>query len=128
VEEGVVSVAEARAPARLVRRNEEYVAAPSGGHKAMLEPEEVERRLAWRRGLLIFDGDSLGKAAAQVNRYAKVPVVIDDPTLARAEFIGVFKVGDSRAFANGAAQAFNGEVLEGPDGLHLQRQQNSPSH
>jgi transmembrane sensor len=128
VEDGMVAVADAQAPVRLVRRNEEYVAVGGGGHKTALEPTEVERRLAWRRGLLIFDGESLGRAAQRVNRYSKVPVIIDDPTLARAEFIGVFKIGDGRAFANGAAQAFNGEVLEGPDGLHLQRQQNSPSH
>jgi transmembrane sensor len=128
VEEGLVAVADAKAPARLIRRNEEYVAVAGGGHKSALEPEEVERRLAWRRGLLIFDGESLGRAAERVNRYSKLPVIIDDPTLARAEFIGVFRIGDARAFANGAAQAFNGEVLEGPDGLHLQRQQNSPSH
>ena len=63
-----------------------------------------------------------------MNRYSDVAVTIDDPTLARAEFIGVFRIGDGRAFAHAAAQAFNGEVVEREDGLHLQRQANAPSH
>jgi transmembrane sensor len=130
VEEGVVAVDEADtpAPARLLRRNEQFVAAPTGSRKAMLERDEVERRLAWRRGMLVFQGETLGRAAAEVNRYSAVRVTIDDPTLARAEFIGVFHIGDGRAFAQAAAQAFNGEVIAREDGLHLVRQQNSPSH
>lgn len=129
VEEGVVSVADDDGvPPRLIHRNEEFVAAPTGSRKAVLEEAEVERRLAWRRGLLIFNGDSLRSASAEVNRYSPVPVIIDDPTLARAEFVGVFRIGEGRAFASAAAQAFNGVVVERPDGLHLMRQQNSPSH
>ena len=129
VEEGVVAVDDDDgAPPRFVHRNEELVAAPTGARKAVLDDAEVGRRLAWRRGLLIFNGDSLRTASAQVNRYSSVPVVIDDPTLARAEFVGVFRIGDGRAFANAAAQAFNGVVVERADGLHLMRQQNSPSH
>jgi transmembrane sensor len=129
VEEGVVAVEDDRgSPPRLIRRNEEFVAAPAGGRKVSLDEAEVGRRLAWRRGLLIFNGETLRSASAEVNRYSDVPVVIDDPTLARAEFVGVFRIGDGRAFANAAAQAFNGVVVVRPDGLHLMRQQNSPSH
>ncbi|MDQ8754981.1 FecR domain-containing protein [Sphingosinicella sp. LHD-64] len=130
VEEGEVAVAggPATAAPRLVRRNEQLVAAAAGARRAMLEPDEVERRLAWRQGLLVFDGQSLGRAAEEVNRYSRVPVTIDDPTLARAEFVGVFRIGDGRAFAHAAAQAFNGEVHEREGRLHLMRQQNSPSH
>jgi len=130
VEEGVVAVAEDRAAEApvLIRRNEQFVAAPTGQRRAVLEGTEVERRLAWRRGLLVFSGDSLGRAAREVNRYSSLPVIIDDPRLARAEFVGVFRIGDGRAFAHAAAQAFNGAVVEQADGLHLVRQQYSPSH
>lgn len=130
VEEGVVAVAEqgAEGPPRMLRRNEELVAAATGTRRTVLESAEVERRLAWRRRLLIFNGDSLGRAAGEVNRYSDVQVTIDDPTLARAEFVGVFRMGDGRAFAHAAAQAFNGEVVERADGLHLTRAGTSPSH
>ncbi len=112
----------------MLRRNEELDAAPTGTRRTVLDGSEVERRLAWRRRQLIFNGDSLGRAAGEVNRYSDVQVTIDDPTLARAEFVGVFRMGDGRAFAHAAAQAFNGEVVERADGLHLMRAGNSPSH
>jgi transmembrane sensor len=130
VEEGVVAVTEpgSSAPPRLLRRNQQLVAAPTGVRRAALDEGEIGRRLAWRRRQLVFNGESLGRAAEQVNRYSDVRVTIDYPTLARAEFIGVFRMGDGRAFAHAAAQAFNGEVIARDDGLHLQRRPNSPSH
>lgn len=129
VAEGTVAVTEQDAPSpRLVSRNQEFVRAPTGARRTMLDESEVGRRLAWERGLLVFSGQSLGRAASEVNRYSSISVTIDDPTLARAEFVGVFRVGDGRAFAHAAAQAFNGQVVERDDGLHLMRAANSPSH
>ncbi|WP_447762889.1 FecR family protein [Sphingopyxis panaciterrae] len=131
VEEGVVAVggaASGSAQPRYIRRNEQFVAAQTGPRKAVLDAADVERRIAWRKGLLVFDGQQLGAAAEEVNRYSDVRVVIDDPTLARAEFMGVFKLGDAHAFAGAAAEAFNGEVIRRGDELVLVRQQNSPSH
>ncbi|MDT9600311.1 FecR family protein [Sphingosinicella rhizophila] len=129
VADGTVAVEEGSAvPRRYIRANEQFVAAPAGVRKAMLDPQEVERRLAWRHKLLIFRGQPLGSAAEEVNRYSDANVVIDDPTLARAEFIGVFRLGDARAFANAAAYAFNGEVVERDGNLYLRRKQYSPSH
>jgi transmembrane sensor len=88
----------------------------------------VQRQQAWRSGQLVFRGQMLATAVAEVNRHAAKPVVINDSSLGRAEFMGVFRVGDSRAFANAAAAAFNGEVSETPDAFILARRQNSPSH
>lgn len=131
VEEGVVAVggqASGSATPRYLRRNEQFVAAATGPRKAVLDAADVERRGAWRKGLLVFNGQRLGIAAAEVNRYSEQRVVIEDPTLARAEFMGVFKLGDASAFAEAAAGAFNGEVVRRGNELHLVRQQNSPSH
>ncbi|HEY3521439.1 MAG TPA: FecR domain-containing protein, partial [Rhodanobacteraceae bacterium] len=111
-----------------IRRDEQFVAASAGSRKVALTTNEVSRQLAWRKGLLVFEGRPLGPAADEVSRYSKVPVVIDDPTLARAEFVGVFHVGDSRGFANAAARAFNGQVSLSDGVFHVSRQENSPSH
>lgn len=130
VADGAVQVADRANPGELrtVRANEQFVEAPTGARRVQLDPAEVERRLAWRRGMLVFNGQQLGRAAEQVNRYSDVHVVIDDPTLARAEFLGVFRVGDARAFATAAARAFNGRMVEREDGLHIVRVANAPSH
>ncbi len=131
VAEGRVKVTDAErgAPRQLVLdRDEQFVAATIGPRRARLDPREVQRQQAWRSGQLVFRGQMLASAAAEVNRHAAKPVVINDSSLGRAEFIGVFRVGDSRAFANAAAAAFNGEVSETPDAFVLARRQNSPSH
>jgi len=86
---------------------------------APLQPAEVERKLAWRRGLLIFDGENLAEAAAQVNRYAATPVVIDDEALGSRTFVGIFRVGASKAFADSAAAAFDARVVAQGGAYHL---------
>lgn len=131
VAEGRVKVIDAERGATrqlMLDRDEQFVAATIGPRRARLDPREVQRQQAWRSGQLIFRGQMLATAAAEVNRHAAKPVVINDASLGRAEFMGVFRVGDSRAFANAAAAAFNGEVSETPEAYVLARRQNSPSH
>src|SRR3546814_1852588 len=113
VEVGVVAIAgraSGLAAPRYIRRTEKFVAAAPGPRKAMLDSADVERRIAWRKGLLVFNGQRLGDAAAEVNRYSDLRVTIDDPTLARAEFMGVFKLGDARAFANARSEEHTSEL------------------
>jgi transmembrane sensor len=111
-----------------LKRNEQFFASPLGARRASIDAAEVDRRLAWRDGMLVFNGQRLAVAVAEVNRYAAVPIEINDPTLGRAEFVGTFKVGDSQTFARAAATAFDGEVRRVGDRLILMRRQDSPSH
>jgi transmembrane sensor len=130
VTEGVVEVARrgggtARIAAERVARNQEVVvttakqpeAAPLA--VAALSENEIERRLSWQDGRLVFQGEALANAVAEVNRYSPLPVVIDDAALGRKSFVGVFRVGDTRAFAQAAATAFDAHVHEEDGALHL---------
>jgi transmembrane sensor len=129
---GVVKVADNRESnsesPHLLKRDERLVSARTGSWRTSLPENEVDRQIAWRRGLLVFKGQQLGSAAAEVSRYATRAVFIDDPVLARAEFIGTFHLGDAEVFARTAAAAFNAQIIERNDGFHLDRRQNSPSH
>ena len=80
---------------------------------------QMGRELAWRRGVLMFDGERLAEAAKELNRYSRVPIVIEDPALAQRTFVGAFEIGDSRAFANAAASAFDARVTEENGALRL---------
>lgn len=80
---------------------------------------QMARQLAWRRGVLMFDGERLSEAARELNRYSRVPIVIEDAALAQRTFVGAFEVGDSRAFANAAASAFDARVVEEDGALRL---------
>lgn len=131
VAEGVVEVKRpvpGPDPRRLIYEHDQIVAAgPVPLTPTNIGQDEVARQLAWRDGLLVFDGEALSEAAAQVNRYSATPVLIDDPALGREKFVGVFRLGDSRAFARAAAATFNARVSEESGGLHLSRTENPPA-
>jgi transmembrane sensor len=124
VVEGVVEVtrpAENGTPeVKVLGHNRELVAKASRPMSAVeVTDRDVSRQLAWQEGLLEFDGERLADAVSQVNRYSRTPVVIDSEDLARKKFVGVFQVGDARAFVDAAATAFDAHVEKRDDGFHL---------
>lgn len=126
VSEGVVEVTRGgrsqRIAAQRVSRNQELVVPPTQQPLtvAALNQDEVSRRLSWQEGRLIFQGERLADAVAEVNRYSPTPVVVDDVQLGARAFVGVFRIGDSRSFAQAAAAAFDAQVQERDGALHLE--------
>ena len=59
-----------------------------------LAAPELERRVAWHDGFLVFAGQSLGEVVGQVNRYSPVRLEIADPQLSSISIGGRFRVGD----------------------------------
>lgn len=116
VSEGAVRVARARdALSAQIVPADHHLIAQAGDAALKVQPlaaAEVSRRLAWQEGRLIFDGESLGAAASEMNRYSDVKIVIDDSALADAAFVGVFRIGDAKTFAETVAAAFDARVTE----------------
>ena len=56
--------------------------------------EEIRVRLAWRDGDLIFRGEPLGEAMAEVGRYTTVEFVFLNNQLKEERIVGRFKAGD----------------------------------
>lgn len=128
VSEGVVEVVRATDTARAGEEKEKELV----GHNLQVVAEqalplatialtdsEIARRRAWEDGRLVFDGERLDQAVAEVNRYAPTPVVIDAVQLREKSFVGVFRIGDARGFAHAAAAAFDVHVREENGALHL---------
>ena len=63
-----------------------------------LEPEEIDVRLSWRNGNLVFRGESLADAVAEVSRYTTVDFVIPDDDLRKLRVAGLFKADDVAGF------------------------------
>ncbi|BBE35276.1 FecR family protein [Sphingosinicella microcystinivorans] len=82
---------------------------------------EIDRTLAWRNGQLIFDGDTLGEAAAEFNRYNRVKVEVADPALAGEKMIGRFRTNEPDAFARAAAGLLGARVDISADRIVLSR-------
>jgi transmembrane sensor len=59
-----------------------------------VSPEEIEVKLSWRQGNLIFRGESLEDAVAEIGRYTTVEFVILDDDIKKVRIAGLFKAGD----------------------------------
>lgn len=86
-----------------------------------VDVQRVERELAWRDGSIIFAGEPLSVAIAEINRYSRVPIYVDDAVLAGQPVVGIFRANDPEGFAAAAAATFNAEVIRADDGFHLHR-------
>lgn len=59
-----------------------------------IEPVEVDIRLAWQRGMLVFQGEPLSSVLEEFGRYTTQPLVIADPQLRGLRVGGYFRAGD----------------------------------
>jgi transmembrane sensor len=67
---------------------------------------DLDRELAWRRGQMVFDNVALVDAAAEMNRYSTLQVVVADPRLRTLRISGTFHAGESRAFVEAIQSYF----------------------
>ena len=82
----------------LVAEGERVVLNADGERVEVLAPEEIEVRLSWRNGNLIFRGESLAAAVEEVSRYTTVDFAIPDRDLQTIRVAGLFKAGDVAGF------------------------------
>jgi transmembrane sensor len=102
VTEGVVEVWNRTGKNRrvLLSRGEQAVVSETGPDlKATRAPADIERKLAWRSGKVIFANQTLGEAVADFNRYSPRKIVIGDPAIGRMTFIGQYAVDAPEVFA-----------------------------
>ncbi len=59
-----------------------------------LDASEVDARLAWQRGMIIFEGEPLGEVLAEVDRYTTTKFVLGDEKLRDVRVGGYFRAGD----------------------------------
>jgi transmembrane sensor len=124
VTEGVVEVADSSASGSTIpqRVAAEERAVVDDTRTIQVQPvteAQVERHLAWRDGMLNFDGESLADAVAEINRHNQRQIVVDDPTLASRPVIGIFRASDTEGFAQTVATALGAQVASDGDTLHL---------
>ena len=80
-----------------------------------IETEEIDRKLAWRNGLIIFSGEPLDQVIEEINRYTPVKFVIAEPDLNMLRIGGRFKIGETDAML---------EVLDTGFGVNVNRVSN----
>ena len=88
-----------------------------------LPKQELNRRLAWREGYLVFDGEPLSHVVAEINRYLPTTIEIDDPAISEIKIGGRFKVGQLDAMFDVLETSFGIEVSRLDDQRIQLRQQ-----
>jgi transmembrane sensor len=72
-----------------------------------LEAEEINVKLSWRGGNLVFRGESLETAIAEIGRYTTVEFIVQSEELKRLRIAGRFKAGDVEGLLAALQENFN---------------------
>ena len=86
---------------------EEWVLGADGEQVAPVSTEEIEVRLSWRNGDLVFRGEPLEEAVREIGRYTSVEFVILDEQLKSIRVAGLFKAGDVDGLLVALRENFN---------------------
>lgn len=121
VTEGVVEVADETPgdSARVIADQRAIVSALAGIKVEGLPSAQVERHLAWRDGMLSFDGESLADAVRELNRHSTRHIRIDNSELAGRPVVGIFRAADTEGFARTVAAALGADCTDEADAIHL---------
>ena len=84
-----------------------------------VEPQEIDHRLAWQRGMLIFDGAYLEDAVNEIARYTDTEIVINDEAIRKVQIGGYFRTGEIDAMLRAFESSFGIEVNRVNDNLIL---------
>lgn len=81
--------------------------------------DRVEEALAWRKGMLKFDGAPLAEVAAEFNRYNRRQIIVADPAVAAIRIGGTFQASNVEAFTRLLRDAYRLQVSNEPDTVKI---------
>ncbi len=73
----------------------------------------------WPSGWADHRSIRLDQLVSEANRYAEIPIVVDDPKVATRMVTGRFKISDTEMFVSRIAELFDLAVDRRADGIHL---------
>jgi transmembrane sensor len=72
----------------------------------VIDQPPIDRLTAWRHGQVEFEDTALPAAAREMNRYSKLQLAVEMPEPERIRIDGVFRAGDTPAFAEAVARSY----------------------
>lgn len=72
-----------------------------------IKSDELQRRLSWLDGQLIFKNERLELVIKEISRYVPGRIIIDDPELRDIRISGRFAIGDTEALLEAIEVSFN---------------------
>lgn len=92
-----------------------------GGVSASLDEPKIETVTAWRRGEVMLERTTLTEAIAEMNRYDRTILVIEDPEIAALRVSGIYHAGNNDAFATTVARLHGLELVRGSGQILLRQ-------
>jgi transmembrane sensor len=97
------------------------------GDRLIVDAQGLEHRdrpalaplVAWQTGQAIFENGRLSDAAAEMNRYSNVKLMIADPDVAGLRLSGIYVVGDNVTFANSVARLLPIRLVQGAGRIEI---------
>jgi len=82
-----------------------------------VSPRQIADDLAWREGALVFQGEPLSQALAEVSRYTRTRIVLTGPKVASLHISGRFRTDDVPGFFQALQAALPVRVSRPEQGL-----------
>ncbi len=82
-----------------------------------VSPARLSSKLAWRDGAIIFDGEPLSDAIAEIERYTDARIVVSDSEIAGLRVGGRFRTDDVQGFFDGRQAALPVTIRRTADGV-----------
>lgn len=92
---------------RMVHAQQRIVYNHALGDAVPVNPIQLERSIAWKQGILNFDGWTLDRVVAEVNRYRQEKIEIKDESLKSLTISGVFKLTEPDSLFTILARDYN---------------------
>lgn len=90
-----------------VSKGEKFLLGAPNQTVEKINSEDIEAKLSWRQGSLVFRGESLAEAIAEISRYTSVDFEFSDKKLEKLRIAGRFKSGDVRGLLKALRDNFN---------------------
>jgi transmembrane sensor len=116
VTEGVVQLlpvdrSVAKAGPRLTANQKAFIGADGKVEVGQVSDSQIVQQLAWRTQLVVFTGEPLRQAVAEMNRYSERRIVVGDPELGERHIVGVFSTADTQTFVSAMTATLGVEAV-----------------
>lgn len=98
---------------RLSTANRDYAVTP-------VSEQQLSSELAWREGAIVFDGERLADAIAEIERYTDARITISDAATAELRVGGRFRTGDLQEFFDALQSALPVSVQRTSSGVLIE--------
>jgi transmembrane sensor len=109
--------ANSRAAPRFVDAGERLRSGPGEVIVQPVSAGDLASSMAWRQGAVVFDGQSLTEAAAELSRYTDTRFVVTDPRIKELPVGGRFRTDDVDGFLFALETALPVVIRHAPNGL-----------